>query len=321
MNAEKIQTIAVLGLGTMGHGIAQAFATAGLAVRAFDEDRRAREQAVIRIENNLRHLAAAGMIAADEIQPILARIQVVETEAEAVADAQFVTEAVREDLQTKQRLFVRIEQITGANTIVASNTSSYPMSEIARDMARPQRAINTHWFNPPHIIPVVEIVPGQRTDPQVTQTAYDLLARIGKTPVRLKQEVPGFLVNRVQVALFREIWDLWERGVADAEEIDRAIRGSMGLRLAALGPLAIIDFAGLDITTRVYENLAPHLRSDSELHDKVKTLVAEGNFGVKTGRGFFSYTPESVLQKQAERDRLYLALVALLHSSSPQRQK
>ncbi|MCH9013540.1 MAG: hypothetical protein IIA68_10875 [Proteobacteria bacterium] len=132
----------------------------------------------------------------------------------------------------------RIEEFVEPGTILVSNTSSYPMTDVSVRMSRPERALVTHWFNPPHIVPVVEVVPGEKTSDETTQTTYDFLDRIGKTPVRLNQEIPGFLVNRVQVAMFREVFDLLDRNIASPEQIDRAIRGSAGMRLAALGPLA-----------------------------------------------------------------------------------
>jgi len=230
-----------------------------------------------------------------------------------LAGAEFVTEAVVEDLAVKQELFERIELLVEAKTILVSNTSSYPMTDMSTRMRHPERALVTHWFNPPHIIPVVEVVPGERTSDKSTQTTYDFLDCIGKTPVRLNQEIPGFLVNRVQIAMLREIFDLLDRNVASPEEIDRAIRGSAGLRLAALGPLAILDFSGLELNERVYRNLIPHLRSNHDLPQRIVELVQQGHYGVKTGKGFFEYPPEAVEQRTEDRDRMYLELVSLLH--------
>ena len=308
---ERIQRVSVLGLGTMGHGIAQTMAVAGCDVRGFDASVDARRSLHDRVRANLEQMSAVGVVQQDAIPAVLERIAVCETENEALADAQFVTEAVIEDLRLKQELFQRIETEVSADAILASNTSSYPMTDISMGMRRPERTLVTHWFNPPHIVPVVEVVPGEKTSAETTQTTYDFLARIGKTPVRLNQELPGFLVNRVQVAMFREILDLLDRDVASPDEIDRAIRGSMGMRLAALGPLAIIDFAGLDVTSCVYENLVPHLRSDHELPQRVGELVGSGHFGAKTGQGVFEYPAASLDEQIAERDRMYLELVKL----------
>ena len=316
MKCETIKSVAVIGLGTMGHGIVQTMAVAGRQVRTYDESRIARGMLIERIAANLHQLVAAGMIDETAVSEVPNRITVCETETDALANAEFVTEAVAEDLALKQELFARIESHVGPDTILASNTSSYPMSEVSIRMRRPERALVTHWFNPPHIMPVVEVVPGNRTSRETTQTTCNFLDHIGKTPVRLNQEIPGFLVNRVQMAMAREIWDLLDRDIACPEEIDRAIRGSMGLRLAALGPLAISDFAGWDVTSRVYQNLIPHLRSDHTLPERIARLVRDEKYGAKSGQGIFEYLPESVGERIAERDRIYLQLVKLVRDAS-----
>ena len=312
MSAETIDTIAVLGLGTMGHGIAQSFAAAGYQVRCYDQSDQTRETLPDRVRANLLEMAKAGVGTRASVDPTLARISVVSNVAEAVGPAQFVTEAVAEDLAIKQNLFVQLESHVAATTILASNSSSFPISQTGEKMQRPERAIVTHWFNPPHIVPVVEVVPGARTANETCRETLQLLQRIGKTPVHLRQEIPGFLVNRVQIAMYREIWDLLSRGIADPEEIDLAIRGSMGFRLAAIGPLQVNDFAGLDVTGRVYENLVPEIRSDTTLPSAIRQLVEEGRFGVKTGQGIFEYTPQIIEEKQSQRDLRYLALIKLL---------
>ena len=312
MSAETIDTIAVLGLGTMGHGIAQSFAAAGYQVRCYDQSDQTRETLPDRVRANLLEMAKAGVGTRASVDPTLARISVVSNVAEAVGPAQFVTEAVAEDLAIKQNLFVQLESHVAATTILASNSSSFPISQTGEKMQRPERAIVTHWFNPPHIVPVVEVVPGARTANETCRETLQLLQRIGKTPVHLRQEIPGFLVNRVQIAMYREIWDLLSRGIADPEEIDLAIRGSMGFRLAAIGPLQVNDFAGLDVTGRVYENLVPEIRSDTTLPSAIRQLVEEGRFGVKTGQGIFEYTPQIIEEKQSQRDIRYLALIKLL---------
>lgn len=315
MNAQEIDTVAVVGLGTMGHGMAQSFAAAGCAVRCYDERATARDTVVDRIRGNLDQMVEAGIVDTASIPTILERIQVFECESEAVAPAEFIVEAISEELTAKQDWFARIEPLVASQTILASNSSSFPATVSAAKMQRPERAIVTHWFNPPHIVPLVEVVPGEKTDEAVTQATVGFHRRVGKLAVRLNKEIPGFLVNRVQVAIFREIFDLLDRGVASAEDIDRAICGSVGLRLAALGPLQVMDFAGLDITSRTYANLVTDIRSDTELAPAIRKLVEEGNFGVKTGKGIYDYTPESIEQKREQRDRKYLALAKLLWSN------
>ncbi|MFH1264885.1 MAG: 3-hydroxyacyl-CoA dehydrogenase NAD-binding domain-containing protein [Planctomycetota bacterium] len=311
-DAQSVLAVAVFGLGTMGHGIVQTFARAGCRVRGYDADRRAGDTLGERIEANLNQMAEAGLGEHAAIPAVLERITVCQTQSEAARGAQFVVEAVREDLTEKQALFGRLESTVEADAILASNTSSYRVTDIAANLRRPDRVVATHWFNPPHIVPVVEVVPGEKTSAETVQTTYDLLARVGKMPVRVNQEIPGFLVNRVQVAMFREILDLLDRGIASAEDIDRAVRGSIGLRLAAMGPLAIIDFAGWDVTGKVYQNLIPDLRRDTDLPQTARQLLESGRLGVKTGHGIYDYPADSAQRRQQDRDRAYLALAKLL---------
>ncbi len=309
-----LQRVAVLGLGTMGHGIAQTFAMAGCEVTGFDEISAAGDSLHDRVRQNLRDFVEAELFEADQIDSVLKRLRVCRTEAEAVRHAEFVTEAVREDLAAKQELFERIERDVSDDAILASNSSTFPISQSGARLRRPERAVVTHWFNPPHIVPTVEVVGSPQTNEGTIQATLELLRRSGKLAIRINQELPGFLVNRVQIAVMREVWDLLDRGVASVEDIDAAIQGSMGFRLAALGPLRIHDFGGLDIQTAVFRNLAPQIASGTEVPPKVQAIVDAGHHGFKTGRGFYEYPPEVADQVRSDRDQRYLSLLRLFHA-------
>lgn len=311
---KRIHTVAVCGLGTMGHGIAQAFAAAGLNVRGYDEAPAARKSLHDRIAKNLADFAAAGLVKKKDIPVILSRITVWDNEADTVRGAAIVTECVAEDLAVKQEWFARMESLVPEGVVLASNSSTFPISMSGTKMQHPERAIVTHWFNPPHIVPVVEVVPGPRTSEATVRTVMSLLRRSGKKAIRLNKELPGFLVNRIQVAVMREVWDLVDRGIASLEDLDEAVRGTMGFRLAAIGPLEVNDFGGLDIHARVFNNLAPEIRSGAEMPKTIQKLVSAGHFGAKTGKGFHSYTPKMLAAKQSRRDQRFLALLKLLHS-------
>lgn len=308
------ETVAVIGLGTMGHGIAQAFAAFGHLVHCYDPVEAARESAKARIRENLNREVAADLRTQDSVEQTVDRIAVHDNEADALQDVGFVTEAALEDLTLKQELFARMETLVGPQTILASNTSSWPMTEISVRMKVPARALNTHWFNPPHIVPLVEVVPGQHTAEATVVGTMALLEGVGKTAIRLRKEVPGFLVNRIQVAMYREVLDLLEQGVASAEEIDLAFLASVGFRSAVMGPLQVYDFAGVDVCSRCYSELVEDIRSNCKVHDSVKQLVAQGHLGTKTGSGIYQYTPESTAKIMAKRDHVYLAVKKLLHS-------
>ena len=314
---KPIRNITVLGLGTMGHGIAQAFAAAGFQVRGFDEQKAARKEALKLTKRNLKDFVTAGLMKQSAVEPLLGRIQVCDSEAEAVQGAQFVTEAVLEDLAVKQDLFARLEELVPADTILASNSSTFTISQSGAKMRRPERAIVTHWFNPPHIVPGVEVVPGPRTSPRVTKATLALMKRTGKEAIRIDREMPGFVVNRVQVAVMREVWSLLDQGVASPEAIDAAICGSMGFRLAALGPLQVHDFGGLDLQARVFGNLVGEISSSTRLPGKIRRLVDAGHFGAKTGKGIYDYTPASLAARRTRRDQRILALLKMFYTRKP----
>jgi 3-hydroxybutyryl-CoA dehydrogenase len=308
-----IRRVAVLGLGTMGHGIAQTFALAGYEVACFDESASARNSLCERVGDNLAAFVSGGLIESEAIEPAIARLHVVGTLEEAVIDAQFLTEAIAEDLALKQAVLRQVEQATSRETILASNSSSFPISESGSQLQHPERAVVTHWFNPPHLTPVVEVVPSPKTDEDVVAATTRLLRDIGKQPIRLRQELPGFLVNRIQVAIQREVWDLLARGVASPEEIDAAVRGTIGFRLAALGPLEIYDFAGLDIQLATYRNLVREIRRDTMIPPAIEQLAADGRLGAKSGQGFYDYPPERLAARRRRRDSLLLQLQKLLY--------
>jgi 3-hydroxybutyryl-CoA dehydrogenase len=307
-----LPAVAVLGLGTMGHGIAQTFAVAGHPVRCFDDQPAARASLVERVRGNLQQFVAAGLLPAAHVPDILGRLTVCTAAADAVAGTRLVTEAVWEDLPCKQELLAGIEDQVPADTILASNSSAFPISQSGVRLRRPERALVTHWFNPPHLVPLVEVVPGPRTSEAVTQETLALLRGIGKQAIRLRKELPGFLINRIQVALKREVWHLLDQGVADVADIDAAVRASIGFRLPFQGPLEVYDFGGLDIQAATFRNLVPHLCSDTEVPAAVRGLIEQGHLGFKTGRGFHDYPPGVAEQRRARRDRLLLALTRLL---------
>jgi 3-hydroxybutyryl-CoA dehydrogenase len=317
MKSQKIKTVAMLGLGTMGHGIAQVFAAAGYLVRGYDDIAGARDSLRDRCRGNLKEMAAAGLVERKSIETVLSRMEVFGSVEESVEGAQFVIEAVKEDLRTKRALFLRLEKVVPPITILASNTSTFPMTKIAARLKHPGRCVNMHWFNPSHLVPVVEVIPGLKTSPKTLAATIALATSIGKIPISVRKEIPGFIVNRVQAAMVREVWDLWRRGIASAEEIDLAVSGTLGFRLAAIGPLQVCDFGGLDVWSAVYEQLTPGLHSGHVLPQAIQDLVQAGHLGVKSGKGIYSYTPKSIARKQSERDRRFMELAKLLYKSTP----
>jgi len=313
LTAEQIKKVSVIGAGTMGHGIAQAYAQEGYPVTITDVAKPALAGVKDRIKSNLKTLAREGLFPQKEIASIVARISVVDSLGNAVRDADLVTEAIFEDLPTKTKLFQEMEKFCTPECILASNTSSFPMTQISSRMKNPERAIVTHWMNPPYLVPLVEVVPGEKTSEQTYKTAYELLRKIKKVPVKVQKEILGFLINRIQTAMNREVYHLVEIGAASAEDIDRAVVTSLGFRLAFLGPLLVRDLAGLDVTCKVDETILPELDSSIKANKLLRDMVNRGEYGAKTGKGFFSYTPESIAKLIKERDRRFIHLLKELY--------
>jgi 3-hydroxybutyryl-CoA dehydrogenase len=285
--------IAVIGAGLMGHGIAQVFALAGHDVTIYDSVAATLDSAKARILTNLRDLGDDPAA----VERVMPRADL----AEAVRDADYVVEAVLEDLPLKQKLFGEIEPHVRPDTILASNTSVIPITQIMGGLRRRERALGTHWWNPPYLVPLVEVIGTQWTTPAAIEWTIRLHADAGKTPVHVKKDVPGFVGNRLQHALWRECIALVQNGICDAETVDTVIKASFGRRLAVLGPLENADLVGTDLTLAIHKTVLPDLDRTPGALPYLEALVADGKLGMKTGEGFRTWTPE---QQAALRARV-----------------
>ena len=312
MPVNKIKKIAVVGAGIMGHGFAMVFAQKGYPVFLYDIDARLLEKALARIAANLDTFVEHGLIRQKEKSAALGRIATTTDLEVAAGRADFVLEAIPEVLDLKKEVFRKLDQTSPPHTILASNTSGLSITEIGSATRRPDKTIIVHGANPPHIIPVVEIVRGIKTSEETAEVCYRLMLKLGKRPVRLLKEVPGFLFNRLQFALYREAMHCLETGVATAEDIDLVVKAGYGFRLATLGPLETSDFGGLDTFLRICENLFPRLDDAKEPPPLLKKLVAEGKLGVKSGEGLYHYPKAAIKRKIRERDRRLIQLLKLL---------
>lgn len=315
MKVEQIQKVAVVGAGTMGHGIAQTYAQNGFPVSLTDVVESVLAGVKERIHSNLKILAEGGLISSGEIEQTLDRISIVKGLDETIHDADFVTETIVENLEAKQNIFKEMEKFCSQDTILASNTSTFRITDISSSMARPEKTVITHWFNPPYIVPLVEVVRGEATSDETFNTTYDLLTKIRKAAVKIQKEIPGFLVNRVQVAMHREVLSLAEMGVASKEDIDLAVKTSMGFRLASFGPLRIMDMGGLDVWYHVFKQLLGEIDSRTEIPKSLKEKAESGELGVKTEKGFYEYTPESIKSLIKERDKQFVDRLKMLYRS------
>lgn len=295
----KAERISILGGGLMGHGIALVFANAGHAVTLTDPSPEVRGRIGDRIGAALNDLGLG--------RESLQRVKVVETLEACVADAQWVVETAPEDLALKQRIFADVERAAPADAILASNTSVIPIGQIMVGVDCKQRALGTHWWNPPYLVPLVEVIRTPETSNAAVESTMALLKRVGKTPVEVKKDVPGFVGNRLQHALWREAIALVAEGVCDAKTVDDVVKSSFGARLAVLGPLENVDLVGTELTRAIHSYLFPALDRSTEPSPYLEKLVAEGRLGFKNGRGFADWTAE---QQAMVRARLIQHLKA-----------
>lgn len=277
--------IAIIGGGLMGHGIAQVFACAGHAVRITDPSSEARDKILSRIGANLDDLGLN--------RSALAHVEVCASLEEAAAGAQFVTEAAPEDLALKQDIFERLERAAPKDAILASNTSVIPITEIMRNLASKVRTLGTHWWNPPYLVPLVEVIRTAATSDATVATTLRLMASIGKQPVEVKKDVAGFVGNRLQHALWREAIALVAEGVCDAKTVDQVVKASFGRRLAVLGPLENSDLVGTDLTQAIHRTVLPALDRSIVPSPLIDRMVADGRLGFKSGEGFYAWGAES----------------------------
>ena len=291
------QRIAVIGAGLMGHGIALTFARAGQTVRIADPVAEARSGVIDRIAESLRLMG----VAHDEIDRVLGRVSVGEAVPEAVRDADVVFEAAPEKLALKQAIFAEVEANAPEDAILASNTSALPITGIMEGLRLKRRAVGTHWWNPPHMIPLVEVIRTEWTDEATIDGMMTLLSDAGKAPVRVEKDVPGFIGNRLQHAMWHEAISLVENGICTAEAVDEVVKQSFGRRLAVLGPLENADLVGTDLTLDIHATIVPAVDRRPAPSPYLEQLVGEGRLGMKTGEGFRRWTRE---EAQAVRERV-----------------
>ncbi len=285
--------VTVIGAGLMGHGIAQVFALHGHAITVYDSFDANLKTLKDRISVNLRDLG-------DDPKAV-ERVTPQSDLAAAVRDSDYVVEAVLEDLPLKQKLFAEIERHVRPDTVLASNTSVIPITRIMEGLSRRERALGTHWWNPPYLVPLVEVIGTPWTSQAAIDWTMALHQAIGKTPVHVKKDVAGFVGNRLQHALWREAVALVEHGICDAETVDTVIKASFGRRLAVLGPLENADLVGTDLTLAIHRTVLPEIESRPGPSPYLEKLVADGKLGMKSGEGFRKWTPE---QQAALRSRV-----------------
>lgn len=301
----KIENITVIGAGLMGHGISQVFAKEGYAVTLMDLNQDLLSDALKNIRSNLIVMADNNIGTYDDIDTVISRIKTTTDITEATLRADFVVEAVSENLDIKQKIFKELDTLCPRDTILATNTSVISITEIASKSKFRDRIVGTHFWNPPYLIPLVEVVRGDDTSDETMVKAFSLLQSVGKHPVRVNKDVPGFVANRLQHALWREAISIVEKGIADAETVDECIRFGFGLRLPVLGPMENADMVGTDLTLSIHDYILKHLENSPEPSPLLKKMVIDGDLGFKSGRGFQEW-PKEKAEKSKKRLQKYL---------------
>ncbi len=290
-----VRRAAVIGTGTMGPGMGAVLARAGIETALYDISEDALERAkggVTIAEGVLERLEAAREDGGS--------LRYETGLASALAGADFVLEAVPEKLELKHEVFTELEQQVADDAVLASNTSGIPITKIAAVCQHPERVVGMHWSNPPHLIPMIEVIPGDKTSQEVVDATCDLVRRVGYHPV-VEKEVPGFVENRILYAILRECLDLVDRGIIDPEGLDLNVRWGIGYKLAVIGPMELLDMAGLDIYEAVGSYLNQDLSTSGEVSSTIRDRIAKGKLGMKTGSGMYDYTPEDIDRLRAQR--------------------
>ncbi len=303
-------TAAVIGMGSMGPGIAATLARGGMTVRGYDTDPRA-------IENAAGAIAAAGAVLDQLEMPDQGSGEPVTVTADfeaCVQDADLVIETVPEDLDLKLNVFAKLDAVVSRDCVLASDTSGIPVTKLQAGNSNPGRIVGMHWSNPPHIIPIVEVIAGKQTSQATVDWMVAAVKAINLQPIVVKKDVPGFVENRVLYALLRECIDLVEDGVIDAEGLDACVSWGIGYKLSVIGPMALLDMAGLDIYQAVSGYLNGELSSRRDTAGYIAARTKEGNLGMKTGSGVYDYTPERIAELRQQRAAKLVAVRKALES-------
>lgn len=293
--------IAVLGAGVMGTGIAQAFATKGhetMIIYVYDDKKRAKPLETM--QRNLEILCQNDVLTEDEIPEILSRVCFTESLEEAAQFADIIFECVVEKLEVKQEYFRNLDRICPPSTILATNTSCISVTEIAEKSIHKERIVGTHFWNPAYLVPLVEVIKTEYVSQDIVNQTYELLEEAGKMPVIVQKDVPGFLANRMQHALFREAISIVENGIASAEDVDKSIKYGFGMRLGVRAPMEVIDAGGTDLTYNIHSYLFPHIENSTQPSPLLVQKLEEGKLGFKSGEGFQKWTPQQIAESQAK---------------------
>lgn len=307
-----IKKIVIAGAGTMGSSMAQIYAEYFDDVVIYNHREETLKKAESRIRDNAAALVSAGKMSEEKAKKVLSSISYT-TSVECFKTCDFVSENIAEDIDIKDAFYKQISELVRDDAIITTNTSGLPINSLAGSVKGKERFLGMHWFNPPHLVPLIEIIRGDETTDEAANAIYELSLKISKKPVIVNKDVPGFAANRLQLAILREALDLVNKGVVSAEGIDDVMKYGLGFRYACLGPLEVTDLGGIDIFYHVGSYLTKDLCASKEVPELLKKHYEAGEYGVKSGKGFYDYSGDKAEKTIKERDAKFLKLYHALY--------
>lgn len=310
MDVTDVKKVYVVGAGTMGSGLAQVYAQAGYQVSMYSRRQQSLDKAIELIKSSLKTEADEGLVDARQIPAILNRIKPTTSLEEGARDVDLVVESIVENADEKKKIFKQLDELCPPRAIFASNTSFLNIFDFV-ETSRPQKVLIAHWYTPPHLIPLVEVVKGPRTDNASVQLVVDLLKKMNKKPAVMEKFIPGFMINRFQVAIQREVYYLIDNDYMTPREIDEAARWGLALRMLVAGILQRMDYGGIDVSVKNLNNPNTQPVPPDYKPKKIFELYEKGHYGVKTGKGWYDYSGKTQAEWNRERD---LGLIKLLET-------
>jgi 3-hydroxybutyryl-CoA dehydrogenase len=312
MNRKELKKVAIAGAGIMGSSIAQIFARNDVKVTLYDIEAGFLERSKNLIDLNQKAWVEAGELTQAESSRLQSLIEHT-LDIDELKDADLVIEAIVEQLEAKHVLWAKISGLVSDEAILTSNTSGLSISAIAQAVRLPERFCGMHWINPPHIIPLVEVICGEKTAKETADTVFCIAESLGKKPIMVKKDAPGFALNRIQFAVLREAMHIVESGIADREDVDKVLKYGLGMRYACLGPFEVADLGGLDTFYRISDYLFKDLSAATDVPAMLKDLVDSGAWGVKSGKGFYDYSDGRGDEVISKRDSDFIKIANCLY--------